>query len=92
MGGSKRRTSSSLYVAVQDAGLGFNSWRDSVPREGLPLFGRIGNKYDPMEWTMTGEGEDKPRRVVEKGVRRYKGKVQWQNALREYACRVTHLR
>ena len=84
--GKRSRTSSSLYVAVEKAGLGFVDWWRSAPREGLQLYGRIGKNHDPMEWIMTGVGDDKPRHSVDKDrKRRYRGKVQWQNANREYA-------
>ena len=86
MGGSKRRASP--YVAVQDAvGLGFDSWRVSAPREGLPLFGKVGSRVDPLAWVMTGVGGDKPRHVRDKdGKHRYRGRVQWlHNELGLYA-------
>ena len=85
MGGSKRRASP--YVAVQDAGLGFDSWRVSAPREGLPLFGKVGSRFDRLAWVMSGVGADKPRHVRDKdGKHRYRGRVQWlHNELGLYA-------
>lgn len=75
------------FTAVQDAGLGFDSWqKGSRPREDLALFGKYGEKMHPMAWVMTGSGGDKPRLHTDaNGKKRYEGRVQWSSGT--YATR-----
>lgn len=75
------------FIAVQDAGLGFDSWqKGSSPRKDLTLFGKFSGKIHPMEWVMTGSGDDKPRIVKDPdGKKRYRGRVQWEGG--KYATR-----